>query len=398
MKQVSNSLLTLYPIHFKLPEAPAIPRDIAGVNGRHLTPFFVHRRNAGEQSCILPDLSCPPRCNVRSRLGEGRIRSLLHGISCFFLTAWMLLAPARMLTGAESVTIRLKEEAAVRSPMVFLKDVADLQGAESNRLRVLEQITLGQAPAFGAATVLSRHQIQERIESEADSLAGVNWTGAAAVQVRLQGRPADFNDVAPVLKSHLDGKTLWAGSEIKIRSIVGLKGIELPPEAFELRVSSNTTLAGRNRILAPVEIWEAGKIMRCFWITAEISVRSAILIASQKIPLQKIITPDDVVETVTELPDLRAAYARHPEDLIGKASRRSFSAGDPLTREAFSDPILVRHGETVRVRLERNGIVLTSMAKAEQDGKLGQVISVRNLESSAPLKAQVTGRAAVKMQ
>jgi flagella basal body P-ring formation protein FlgA len=121
-------------------------------------------------------------------------------------------------------------------------------------------------------------------------------------------------------------------------------------------------------------------------------------VASQKIPLEKIISADDIVEKVADIPDLRAVYARRPEDILGKASRRNFSPGDPLTSEAFSDPFLVHHGETVRLRLERNGILLTSLARAEQDGRLGQVIVVRNLEFSSTLKAQVTGRAAVRMQ
>jgi flagella basal body P-ring formation protein FlgA len=41
--------------------------------------------------------------------------------------------------------------------------------------------------------------------------------------------------------------------------------------------------------------------------------------------------------------------------------------------------------------------VVTTPAKAEQDGKLGQVITVRNLESSAALKAQVIGPGSVRI-
>ena len=61
----------------------------------------------------------------------------------------------------------------------------------------------------------------------------------------------------------------------------------------------------------------------------------------------------------------------------------------PLTSEAFSDPFLVHHGETVQLRLERNGILLTSSARAEQDGRLGQVIVVR--ESGIFFYAQGSG-------
>jgi len=49
------------------------------------------------------------------------------------------------------------------------------------------------------------------------------------------------------------------------------------------------------------------------------------------------------------------------------------------------------------LRLQRNGIVLLSRGRAEQDGKLGQIIRVRNLDFSNVLKAQVTGRSEVML-
>lgn len=397
MKQVSDSLLTRCPI-LKLPDASAFPRDTAGANGRHFTPFFVHRWDAGILSCILPGLSCPPRSYVRSRLGEGRIRSLLHRLRHGWLVALVILPSILMLNGADKLVINLKEEAAVSSNTILLKDVADLENIDPESRRILAQTALGPAPEFGSATILTRNQIQERIQKGAAPSAEAAFSGAGAVQVRVQGKPADSSEIASILKSDLLKKNQWKDAEIGIRFLSGVKGIELPPDGAELRFSSNPTIVGRNRILVPIEVVHAGKILRCFWVTAEVSVRAATLVASRNIAVNKVIAPDDFVQTVTEIRDLRAAYVVRPEEILGKASRRNFSAGDPLTREAFSDPFLVRHGETVQLRLERNGIVLTTLARAEQDGKLGQVISVRNLDFSAILKAQVTGRAAVKLE
>ena len=230
------------------------------------------------------------------------------------------------------------------------------------------------------------------------SHTGIVFEGPAAVQVRIQGRPADPGEIEAVLKSSLSQATSWKASEIDIRLTGSLKGIELPPGDCELRLTSNPTIAGRRKILALIEVNKSGKTLRSFWVGAELTVHASILAASKKIPAEKIITSDDFVEKSAEIPDLRAAYARHPEDILGKASRRSFSPGEPLIREAFLDPFLVRHGETVQLRLERNGILLVSQARAEQDGRLGQIIMVRNLDFSSTLKAQVTGRATVRMQ
>ncbi len=314
------------------------------------------------------------------------------------LAVFLVLALTRGLPAADTLIISLKNEASIRANTVLLGDVANLRNADPNQLQTLAQVALAPAPELGSALVLTRRQISEAINSALGPRSAGLFTGAAVVQVRRQGMPPDAAEIAAVLQARILKTTSWNASEIAIRSMAGLKGIELPTDNFELRIASDPTFAGRNKILAAIEVVSGGKVQRCFWITAEVSVRAAVLTAARKIPFEKIIASDDVAETTMEIPDIRAAYVRRPEDLVGKAARRSFSPGDLLTREAFTDPVLVRHGETVQLRLQRNGILLTSLVRAEQDGKLGQVITVRNLDFSAVLKAQVTGRAAVRVQ
>jgi flagella basal body P-ring formation protein FlgA len=303
----------------------------------------------------------------------------------------------RVVLGSEGLVLRLKKESAVRSDMVYLGDVAELHGPDPAQLEKLARIPLGPAPEFGSVRILNRHQIVVLIQSAAGPISDICFSGAAAVEIRLQGRQIDSGEIAPLVKSRLIQTTPWKESEIEIRSIGNLKGIELPPGESGLRLSSEASVAGRTTFLAPIEVVRSGKILRCFWITADIGIRARILTAARKIPPGKTVASDDVVEVLAEIADLRASYARKPEDILGKVSLRRFSPGDPIIREALADPFLVKQGETVRLRLEKNGIMLTSLARAEQAGRLGQVIKVRSLDFPAELKTQVTGRAQVML-
>ncbi len=398
MKQTSDSLLTLFPIPFNaISDTPAFPRDKAGVDNRHCTPFTVHRENSRQRRTILQGLSCPPRSLVRCRLGEGRIRSLLHG-TCFTLLAVCLMLPSVQSTlGAEGLVISLKEEAAIQSDLVFLKDIADLKGSDPNAIDRLARMPLGQAPDFGSVRILTRHQVIQLVRDAAGMISDESFLGAAAVQIKLQGKEIDASEIVPLLKARLLEKTQWKESELEIRSIGNLTGIELPPGEVELRLSSDALIGNHRGFLIPIEVVQSGKTLRCFWVSSEIRIHAGVQTAARKIARGTILTDDDIVEKQTEITDLRTAYVRDPVDVLGKVSRRSFSPGDPLTRDAFTDPYLVKNGETVRLRLERNGMVLTSLARAEQNGKLGQVIRVRNLDFSTILKAQVTGRAQVML-
>jgi flagella basal body P-ring formation protein FlgA len=399
MKRALNSLLTLYPIPFTaILGAPAFPRDMAGADRRHLTPFIIRREIPQQYSSNLPGLSCPPRYLVCSWLGEERIHSLLHGIAFVLLVAAFVVLSAGSMFCANGIVVSLKEEVRIQSDSMSLKDVAELSGPDASQIKSLAQISLGPSPEFGKAKILYQHQIGVLVQDALGLLPNLSLTGAPAVQIRRQGRPIDPNEIIPLLKSFLLETTDWKESEIEIRSLGNLKGMELPLGEVQVRYSSSAAITGNRTLLVPIEIVQEGKVLHSLWVTANVVIHSKILVAAKRIPLGKTIGPEDVAESSIEIPNIRSVYARSLEDVLNKASRRSFLAGDSLTIDSFTNPIIVKNGEAVQLRLERNGIVLTSLGRAEQDGKLGQIIRVRNPDFSKVLKAQVTGKAQVALQ
>jgi flagellar basal body P-ring formation protein FlgA len=394
MKQASNSLLTFYPIPFKAkPRIPTFPRDEARAAGRLFTPFRICQEIFRRINYSFLLGSCPLRSFVRFRLGEGRIRSLLSAI-CLISFA-MSLQP---VSGAEKIVINLKEQVSVQSNGIILKDVADLQGTDSDQLDKLAQTPLGAAPHLGVVVTLSRYQIIGFIQKAFGPIQTIDFSGAEAVQIKLKGRPVESEEIARLLKAYLIQTTPWKESEIEIQSIEYPQGIELPPGEARLQVSSRLPVTGHGRILFPIEVTQDGQVLRNFWTTAKIRVNAGILTAAKSIRPGKVVGSEDVVQSAATIGDLHATYLRTPDEILGKVSQRNFFPGDSLTLEAFANPIIVKRGETVQLRLEKSGLVLTTSGRAEQDGRLGQTIKVRNLEFLTLLSAQVTGPGEAKVQ
>jgi flagellar basal body P-ring formation protein FlgA len=398
MKQASNSLLILHTIPFMtMLGLSSLPRDNYERQTRRLTPFIIRREGGKSQYFALP-VSCSPRSIVRSWLGEERIRSLFHSFFCLFLGAFTVGPFAMGAPNVDVFSIALQSEAAVQSDVILLKDVAELTGKDSIRIQQLGQIKLGSAPAFGSVRTFSRYQITEAVRNEGGSLPTEGITGANAVQIRFQGRPADPKEIMELLRSHLVTMRRWQESEIRVDSIGNLSGIELPPGPCKLQISSNGLMFGHRNVLVTVEIMQNGRVLRSFWITAGVRISAGILTAARKISSGESVAQDALLKKNVEIADLRADYARNPEDVIGKMAIKTILPGEPLTLDVVKEPFLIKHGETVNLRLERNGIILNSTGRAEQDGRLGQVIRVRNIVFSTVLKAQVTGRAQAVLQ
>jgi flagellar basal body P-ring formation protein FlgA len=399
MKQAVNSLLILLAYPFMaIMRILSIPRENNGIHGRHITPFFDFRVCGFFKELLHPDISCSPRSNVHSRSGEGRIHSLPCMISRLLLFIGAVFMLSTVAFSSDTLSIRLKNESAIRSMTIYLGDVADLNGKNQSLVEILGKISLGRTPEFGSVRTLSRNQIDKYVQAETGETVVLNYSGAAAVQVRRKGSDIDEADVVTLLRSHIAETTGWNELEITVTSINNLQGLELPPGDSSVRISPSGTILGHRNLLAPLEILRNGTTFRSLWITADVEITSSILVATGKIVPGKVVAPDDVEVKTMTITDLRGAYARVPGDIVGKVARRNFSSGDPLTTEAFSEPFLINRGDMVSLRLERNGVILTSMVRAEQNGRMGQVIRVRNFEFSSVLDAEVTGHAEVSVQ
>ncbi|MCL4765797.1 MAG: flagellar basal body P-ring formation protein FlgA [Hyphomicrobiaceae bacterium] len=93
----------------------------------------------------------------------------------------------------------------------------------------------------------------------------------------------------------------------------------------------------------------------------------------------------------------RSAVLQTREDLVGKVARRTLLPGQPIPVNALREPYLVVQGRTVLVVLEADGLIITGYAVALQSGGLGDVISLRNIDSGSGIKGAVQPDGSVRV-
>ena len=310
MKQTAHSLLILlaYPFMTASP-VPAPSYGGAGTVVRH-TPVYCTCLREDTLRRFVRQMSSSLRSSYPTRLGEERIRSLVHGL-CLLLLACCLSVPGVAATPDDSAADE-KITAAIRA-----------------QIATMEQ---------------------------------------------------------------------WADADIRVEFSRELKNADLPAVGEDLRMAPEGLTIGRRNVLAPIEVLRDGKPVRSFWVPAVVHVNAMAVTAARRIAAGEIVSATDVREVRMETTDLGVEWVRNVEGIIGKTVRRGFAVGDQLPADAFIEPCLVRRGDTVSLRLERDGIVLTSTAKAVEDGRLGEVIRIKNVDFSSVLRARVTGRSMVTLQ
>jgi len=96
------------------------------------------------------------------------------------------------------------------------------------------------------------------------------------------------------------------------------------------------------------------------------------------------------LETLDDFP-LRNDVARTLEDVVGRTPARAIRPAAPILRSDLREPFQVQRGESVEVTAIAGAAQLKMEAIAENSGKQGDVISLRNPRAGKIFRARVEG-------
>ena len=77
------------------------------------------------------------------------------------------------------------------------------------------------------------------------------------------------------------------------------------------------------------------------------------------------------------------------DDVIGKQSTRAIDANEMLTQNSLDRPTLMKRGSAITLVYETGGLRVETAGFAEESGKIGDLIQVKNPSSGKMLRGEV---------
>lgn len=281
---------------------------------------------------------------------------------------------------------RSRPSVIVKSDTVRLSDLfSDLEAGQD--------CNIGPAPEPGGRIVIGQPQL-----AAIAAQFGVDWqSGVLPAQIVLerQGRSITRDELLPPIRSAL----VAAGA----------------PGSIDVSLNAFTTLMIPAEITGSPDVESLNYDRNSGHFTAQLSFGAPNLDQSR---LRITGTAQEMVDvpvlartigtgTVLSSADLLVRRLRRglvsektllsAEDAVGLAARHRLGAGNPISLDELSRPLLVSRGMSVVLRLEDTGLVLIARGEAIDGGALGDRIHVLNPTSRAILIARVTGSATVQV-
>ncbi len=293
------------------------------------------------------------------------------------------------------LTIHLPKEAAVESESLTLGQVAVVTGQEPLATKVRE-VALGRISLPGQKVTIDRSLILSRLACSGIPACDPVLSGSDKVTVSQTTR---------VIKgsSFIESASSFLTDGIREQSIARWEPLRLPAEMVLSNQAQNVELSPRS-----VSRGANG------WATTEVSVvADGVVIGTRQVVfrpkynIRRIVTVTDVAAGAIITPDntrIEKVVSDEPEPTdwaspYGLVAVRNLAAGTVIGSGMAKAPqplVVIKRNQTVVIRIESPGLVVTAMGKAMQQGKLGECIRVRNTDSQRIILARVNENGTVE--
>ena len=296
---------------------------------------------------------------------------------------------AQSSSGSQTIdtNILLRPDAVVEGQYVTLGDI--FSGVDPE----LADIPVAHAPQPGRQTVLDyrwlygiaqRQKLQWRPRTTADQIVITRASQTISMDEiadEIQNALID-QGIKPPFSIDLSGETFQIHLPVDVPPAVEITGIDINQRT--------------NRFIANVTTGAQTAQQRTYRMSGRYFPLAQVPVVVEPIQRGAVVRPDQVEYRNIRSERVPAGTISDINNVIGKEALRPIKPDEPLMFRDFSNPILVRRGSLVIIRLITENMSLTARGKALEDGAKGSVIRVMNMSSNKTIQVEVVAENEVR--
>lgn len=312
-------------------------------------------------------------------------------------TLILILLLASTSAFAQVANIRVNGQASVTSGTMTIGDIAAVESSDSGLVNSLKAVRLGVSPMPGSWRELEREVILNQLQRNGYSKKQVTLFSPRFVKVYRQSQTITQPVLESRLRDFIAANAPWNSQEMEISDISMIQDIMIPEgDLFiDIRLRGNVSYLGLTPFVVDLQI--NGKSIKQIVMQARISVFRQAVVAINAIPNGQMISNDDLELRRIDISSSQGKSFNSLEDLAGMAAKTYIQAGQVVTTSHVIPPMLVKRGNVVSLEANSRGFVIRTTGVAQQDGRKGELIRVKNTASKQIVDAKVIGSGRVEV-
>lgn len=302
-----------------------------------------------------------------------------------------LLIFAIQCYGKTEISIAKNVEISQR-PLLRLSDIAEVNQGSEEVLTFMDEVVLREdarelllSQAMGSQEIL--HKIKSALNAQ-DSKQKMKLTFKIPSEIKIDFSPS------PISKQEIERKILnvlktqchSCDYKLSIQSIPSIS-----QRQWELDFSKLNPKGG---FLLPVK---EGVLGEQKWISGTIRVSQLTPVASKLILQGERVQPEDIQMVMTDITYAKDSTLRL-SDIQGQLAVRTLPLGSPVWSSDLKREPAAKKGQMVKALVVEDGFEISTSMIAEDNGFIGDLIKVKNLQTQTVLSGSVVEKGVVKLQ
>lgn len=302
-------------------------------------------------------------------------------------------------TVAEIIKIDLKEKVVLPEKQIVLSDIASISCNNPFLLEKVSNVFLGNTPWPGNIRKIERDLLAMRLMDEGIDVNDVTYGSTTVSVVSAESTIIRGNEILAAAKEYLLSNLSRSGDEIIIESDRMIQDKVLPAskEDVRLEVTQVETNKDRGNVQLIVRILTNDKL--CMKVPVFFNIRryENVVTSSNRIDRNDTLTLDNLIMSRMETTKLSRTLFSKIEDLAGKRALRAILPNTPITPELVDNSPAIKKGDLIKVFIHAGNLHVVTKGVAKEDGCVGKIIRVKNIDSNKDLYGKVEDSTTVKI-
>jgi flagella basal body P-ring formation protein FlgA len=286
------------------------------------------------------------------------------------------------------IRIYLPRKVTIQDNYLKLGQVSIVRGDESLVAKVNE-IALGRFSMPGQEIVIDRSTLLSRLACNGIPPSIVTMTGAEEIAVKKQHKIITSSEFVKSAYSFLK-KNLSTGSGCQAEPLRIPKDLLLPVLDKDVILNPRMVESGtRNQAKVRISVLADSNEIGSGEVTFRLKFNCHTAVTLVEIPAGAVISPENVKigKIVSDYPE--PANWSPPYGLITRRALPVNTAIQPDMVIPAKPAVSIKRNETVVIRIDMPGLLVTALGKAMQQGHTGECIKVRNIDSQRIIAARI---------
>jgi flagella basal body P-ring formation protein FlgA len=310
---------------------------------------------------------------------------------------WLLSLPVL----AADITVTVNPENVLTGMVIRLGDLATITGDDSDTIKLLQEMKLGNSPWPGTHQVLTAEVLAGRLTAAGADMANITWKMPPLITIATAGQKisgdVQLQMVTAAVRERLGNTTTADQPEWTVTPMIQPAAICVPlgqptykteiPDGIHYNSLPTT---------ATIAITVDGRYFTTVSVKVNVKAYRNVLVVTHNMGIDEVIKADGLRLERWDINRLVGAIS-DADKVIGLKVRRPLAAGNPLCDSAIEQPVVIKQGTLVTIEGQAGDIVVTASGQAMQDGSQGSIIKVKNISSSQIISAKVIDGATVQV-